>query len=146
MNGQFNGPRVRPDSRRVVDVEDTYPAQGVVPVQVGSVPGVLVVASIQCKNGLLPYLKKVGNVVTDGTGADKITWSVRVNGAEQPNLTNVANELSDPGKAGDELPYELPVSPSALVELVAKNSDTANTHTVVGRLIVIYEDPNPWNS
>ena len=137
----MNSPRSRPDAKNVVDIDDTYPTQATVPAG-----GNAVVCDILCPGGLKPILKKIGNVVNDGTGGSYITWSLLVNGAAWPRLNAIANELSDPAKPEDYLPYEDSFGSSAHVQLVAYNSDGAKSHTVVGRLVIWYEDRNAQNN
>lgn len=139
----MNAPRSRPDSKQIVEVDDTYPAQATIPAATNSyTPGEASVCKIQCPASLRPILKKIGNVINDATGGPYITWELRVNGSAWPRLESMANEMSDPARGDEFMPYETELPTGAIVELVAKNSDTASTHVVVGRLIIWYEDRN----
>lgn len=121
-------------SSDVVDVRSPYPA--VVTVPAG---GSAVVAEIKNPpQSLRPILKKIGNALNDPTGGPFITWGLLVNGARWSKLESFTNQISDPAKPLDFLPYEDILPVGAAIQLVAYNSDTV-THDVVGNITVYYE-------
>lgn len=119
----------------IVDVRSPYPAIVSVPAA-----GSAIVAEIKNPpQSLRPILKKVGNALADTTGAPFISWSLLVNGARWSKLESFTNQISDPARPLDFLPYEDVLPTGSSIQLVATNSDTTNAHLVVGNITVYYE-------